>query len=148
LHGRLDLDARRFPLTRRSGQNRERRKPLSGFWGLGAGGTRSEHIPRDKFFTFPSVTSRPDGTSNRLQKEGRKEGKTMECSDYQQLFEASLSARKILNERRAEIFRSPSVLEATVDEVLRSQVKYAQAYATLRNHVHGCLTCQLDSNIA
>jgi hypothetical protein len=74
--------------------------------------------------------------------------KTMLCSEYQRLFEASLSARKILHEHRAEIFRAPSVLEATVDEVLRSQVKYAQAYAQLRNHVLGCLTCQLDSSIA
>ena len=73
---------------------------------------------------------------------------TMVCSEYQRLLEESLSARETLNEHRAEIYRSPSVEEATVDEVLRSQVKYAQAYALLRNHVLGCLTCQLDSSIA
>ena len=72
----------------------------------------------------------------------------MACSEYQQLFEASLSARKILNEHRAEIFRSPSVLEATVNEVLRSQVTYAQAYAKLRNHVNTCLWCRPVSKIA
>ena len=72
----------------------------------------------------------------------------MACSEYKRLFEASLSARKILNEHRSEIFQSPSVLEATVDEVLRSQMKYAQAYAKLRNHLFGCLTCQLDSSVA
>jgi hypothetical protein len=74
--------------------------------------------------------------------------KTMLCSEYQRLFEAFLSARKILHEHRAEVFRSPSVEEATGDEILRSQVKYAQAYAQLRNHVLDCLTCQLDSSIA
>ena len=62
---------------------------------------------------------------------------TMVCSDYQRLLE-----------HRAEIYRSPSVEEATVDEVLRSQVKYAQAYALLRNHVLSCFTCQLDASIA
>ena len=66
----------------------------------------------------------------------------MSCSEYQRLLEESLSARKILNEKRAEIFRSPSVEEATVDEVLRSQVKYAQAYLVLRNHVDSCLECR------
>jgi hypothetical protein len=66
----------------------------------------------------------------------------MSCSEYQRLLEESLSARKILNEQRAEIFRSPSVEEATVDEVLRSQVKYAQAYLVLRNHVDSCLECR------
>ena len=73
---------------------------------------------------------------------------TIVCSEYQRLLKESLSARETLNEHRAEIYRSPSVEEATVDEVLRSQVKYAQAYALLRNHVLGCLTCQLDSSIA
>jgi hypothetical protein len=73
---------------------------------------------------------------------------TMVCSDYQRLLEESLSAREILNEHRAEIYRSPSVEEATVDEVLRSQVKYAQAYAHLRNHALGCFRCQLDASIA
>ena len=67
---------------------------------------------------------------------------TMVCSEYQRLLEESLSAREILNEQRAEIFRSPSVEEATVDEVLRSQVKYAQAYLVLRNHVDSCLECR------
>ena len=43
------------------------------------------------------------------------------CSEYQQLFDACESAREILNQHRAEICRSPSVEEATVDEVLRSQ---------------------------
>ena len=43
------------------------------------------------------------------------------CSEYQRLLERSLNAREILNEHRAEICRSPSVEEATVDEVLRSQ---------------------------
>jgi len=66
----------------------------------------------------------------------------MACSEYQRLLEESLSAREILNEQRAEIFRSPSVEEATVDEVLRSQVKYAQAYLVLRNHVDSCLGCR------
>ena len=67
---------------------------------------------------------------------------TMACSEYQRLLEGSLSAREILNEHRAEIFGSPSVEEATVDEVLRSQVKYAQAYQLLRNHVESCLGCR------
>ena len=66
----------------------------------------------------------------------------MACSEYQRLFDACASAREILNEQRAEIFRSPSVEEATVDEVLRSQVKYAQAYLVLRNHVDSCLGCR------
>jgi hypothetical protein len=69
-------------------------------------------------------------------------------SEYQRLLERSLNAREILNEHRAEICQSPSVEEATVDEVLRSQVKYAQAYALLRNHVLSCFTCQLDASIA
>ena len=69
------------------------------------------------------------------------------CSEYQQLFDACESAREILKEHRAEIRRSSSVEEATVDEVLRSQVKYAQAYFLLRNHVLGSLTCQLDSAV-
>jgi hypothetical protein len=73
---------------------------------------------------------------------------TMVCSEYQRLLEESLSAREILNEHRAEIYRSPSVEDATVHEVLRSQVKYAQAYALLRNHVLSCFTCQLDASIA
>ena len=73
---------------------------------------------------------------------------TMVCSEYQKLLEESLSAREILNEHRAEIYRSPSVEDATVHEVLRSQVKYAQAYALLRNHVLSCFTCQLDASIA
>jgi hypothetical protein len=67
----------------------------------------------------------------------------MACSEYQRLFEACASAREILNEQRAEIFGSPSVEEAMVDEVLRSQVKYAQAYQLLRNHVESCLGCQI-----
>ena len=67
---------------------------------------------------------------------------TIVCSEYQRLLEACVSAREILNEQRAEIFRSPSVLEAMVDEVLRSQVKYAQAYLVLRNHVEGCPRCR------
>jgi len=66
----------------------------------------------------------------------------MACSEYQRLFDACASAREILNEQRAEIFRSPSVEEATVDEVLRSQVKYAQAYLVLRKHVEGCRRCR------
>jgi hypothetical protein len=66
----------------------------------------------------------------------------MECSDYQRLFDACANAREILNEKRAEIFRSPSALQAVVDEVLRSQVKYAQAYQLLRNHVESCLGCR------
>jgi hypothetical protein len=65
----------------------------------------------------------------------------MACSEYQRLFDACASAREILNEQRAEISRSPSVKEATVDEVLRSQVKYAQAYQLLRNHLESCLGC-------
>ena len=69
---------------------------------------------------------------------------TMACSEYQRLLEGSLSAREILNEHRAEIYRSPSVEDAAVDEVLRSQVKYAQAYAFLWNHVNDCLRCQLE----
>jgi len=73
---------------------------------------------------------------------------TMACSEYQRLLEGSLSAREILNEHRAEIYRSPSVEDAAVDEVLRSQVKYAQAYTLLRNHVLGCFTCRLDASIA
>jgi hypothetical protein len=72
--------------------------------------------------------------------------KTSTCGEYQQLVDACASAREILNERRAKIFRSPWVEETTVDEVLRSQVKYAQAYALLRNHVLGCLTCQPQTN--
>ena len=67
----------------------------------------------------------------------------MACSEYQRLFEACASAKEILNEQRAEIFLSPSVGEATVDEVLRSRVKYAQAYQLLRNHVESCLGCRI-----
>ena len=74
--------------------------------------------------------------------------KAMACSEYQRLLEESLSAREILNGHRAEIYRSSSVEDATVGEVLRSQVKYAQAYALLRNHVSDCLRCQLDARIA
>ena len=66
----------------------------------------------------------------------------MACSEYQRLFDACASAREILNEQRAEIFRSPSVEEARVDEVLRSQMKYAQAYQLLRNHVESCFGCR------
>ena len=72
--------------------------------------------------------------------------KTLTCSEYQQLFDACASYREILNEHRAEIFRSSSVEEATVDEVLRLQMKYAQAYMLLRNHLLGCLTCQPQTN--
>jgi len=36
----------------------------------------------------------------------------------------------------------PSVEETTVDGILRSQVKYVQAYAQLRNHVQSCFRCQ------
>jgi len=66
----------------------------------------------------------------------------MECSEYQRLFDACASAREILNGQRAEIFRSPSALQTMVHEVLRSQVKYAQAYQLLRNHVESCLGCR------
>jgi hypothetical protein len=72
---------------------------------------------------------------------------TILCIEYQQLFDACESAREILKEHRAQIHRSPSAEEATVDEVLRSQVKYAQAYLPLRNHARSCLTCQLDSAV-
>ena len=72
---------------------------------------------------------------------------TVSCDEYQQLFDACESARKILNEHRARMYRSPSAEEATVDEVLRSQVKYAQAYLLLRNHAQSCLTCQLASAV-
>ena len=72
----------------------------------------------------------------------------MACNEYQGLLDACASAREILNEHRAEIYRSPSVEDAAVDEVLRSQVKYAQAYTLLRNHVLGCFTCRLDASIA
>ena len=48
---------------------------------------------------------------------------TIVCSEYQRLLEACVSAREILNEQRAEIFRSPPALEAMVEEVLRSQVR-------------------------
>jgi len=58
---------------------------------------------------------------------------TKACSEYQRLLEQSLSAREILNEHREAIYQSLSAGEATVDEVLRSQVKYAQAYSLLRN---------------
>jgi len=73
---------------------------------------------------------------------------TKVCSEYQRLLEGSLNAREILDEHRAEICQFSSVEEAAVDEVLRSQVKYAQAYALLRNHVLSCFTCQLDARIA
>ena len=66
----------------------------------------------------------------------------MACREYQRLFQACANAREFLNEQRAEIIRSPSAEEATVDEVLRSQVKYAQAYQLLRNHVESCLGCR------
>ena len=67
---------------------------------------------------------------------------TISCNEYQQLFDACESAREILKEHRAKIYRSPSAEEATVDEVLRSQVKYAQAYQLLRNHVESCFGCR------
>jgi hypothetical protein len=66
----------------------------------------------------------------------------MECSEYQRLFDACANARQVLKEQRAEVFQSPSALQAMVDEVLRSQVKYAQAYQLLRNHVASCLGCR------
>ena len=72
---------------------------------------------------------------------------TISCSEYQQLFEACESAKEILKAHRARIDRPPSAEEATVDEVLRSQVKYAQAYLLLRNHAQSCLTCQLASAV-
>ena len=70
---------------------------------------------------------------------------TISCNEYQQLFDACESARDILNEQREEIVRSSSALEATVDEVLRSQVKNAQAYLLLRDHAESCVRCQVDS---
>jgi len=70
--------------------------------------------------------------------------KTLACSEYQQLFEACASAREILNEQREEIVRTSSASVTTADEVLRSQVKYAQACLLLRNHAQSCFRCQLD----
>ena len=72
---------------------------------------------------------------------------TISCNEYQQLFDACESARRILKEHRVKMYRSPAASEATVDEALRSQVKYAQAYLLLRNHAQSCLTCQLDSAV-
>jgi len=69
---------------------------------------------------------------------------TISCNEYQQLSDACESAREVLKDHRAKICRPPSAEEATVDEVLRSQVKYAQAYLLLRNHAQSCLRCQLD----
>jgi len=66
---------------------------------------------------------------------------TISCNEYQQLFDACESAREILRVHRAQMYHSLSTDEATVDKVLRSQVKYAQAYLLLRNHVQSCLTC-------
>jgi hypothetical protein len=68
--------------------------------------------------------------------------KTRACGEYQRLLDACESAREILKEHRAKMYRSPSAEEATVDEVLRSQVKYAQAYLLLRNHMENCFWCR------
>ena len=86
----------------------------------------------------------------RWEKHMRKQraAENISCNEYQQLFQACESAREILKEHRAKMYRSPSAEEATVDEVLRSQVKYAQAYLLLRNHALSCLACQLDASIA
>ena len=72
---------------------------------------------------------------------------TIACNEYQQLFDACESTREILKAHRAQMYLSPSAKEVTVQEVLRSQVRYAQAYLLLRNHAESCLTCQLDSAV-
>jgi hypothetical protein len=72
---------------------------------------------------------------------------TIACNEYQQLFDACESTREILKAHRAQIHRCPSAEEVNVQEVLRSQVRYAQAYLLLRNHAESCLTCQLDSAV-
>ena len=67
---------------------------------------------------------------------------TMLCNEYQQLFDACESARQSLKEHREHIYLSPSAEEATVNEALRSQVKYAQACLLLRTHAQSCLRCR------
>ena len=73
---------------------------------------------------------------------------TILCSEYQRLLEESESARRLWDERRAEICRSRLIGKETGDEVLWLQAKYARAYTVLRNHVHTCFRCQLVSRIA
>jgi len=72
---------------------------------------------------------------------------TISCNEYQQLFDECESAREILKAHREQMNRFPSAEEVTVQEVLGSQVRYAQACLLLRTHAESCLTCQVDSDV-
>ena len=72
---------------------------------------------------------------------------TTVCGEYQRLLEESHHALEIWNEHRAEICQSRLIGKEAVDELLRLQAKYAQAYTVLQNHAHNCRRCQLVSRI-
>jgi len=74
--------------------------------------------------------------------------KTMVCTEYQRLLEACAKAREVWKEHRAEICRARLAGRDGGDDVLRSQVKYAQAHLLLRNHVERCYRCQLVPKMA
>ena len=72
---------------------------------------------------------------------------TIACNEYQELFDACESAREILKAHRAQMYRSPSAEGVTVQEILRSQMKYAQACLLLRNHAESCVRCRVDPTV-
>jgi hypothetical protein len=71
------------------------------------------------------------------------------CGEFQKLLQESTVAKEAWKKLRAEICWAQLVPKKTVDELLRLQSKYAQAYAVLCNHVHTCFRCRrLVSRIA
>src|SRR6266852_2752104 len=73
--------------------------------------------------------------------------KTAVCAKYERLLEECQSAWKVWNEERSEIHRSHLRGKNSDDQLRNLQAKYAKAYAHLRNHLHGCETCQWVSRI-
>ena len=73
--------------------------------------------------------------------------KTAVCTYYERLLEKCQSACQIWNEQRAEIRESGQHGKKVDDELRRLQANYAKAYSVLRNHVHGCETCQWVSSL-
>ena len=67
--------------------------------------------------------------------------RTMVCTQYQTLLEASESARRSWNECRAEVCRSRLIGKETGDQLLRLQARYARAYMLLQKHANTCTRC-------
>jgi hypothetical protein len=74
--------------------------------------------------------------------------KTAVCSEYEVLLDGSQRALKTWNEERAAICESGAKGRATDMDLLRSQAKYARAYARLQRHVRECSRCQVVASMA